>query len=270
MDNRPIGILDSGFGGLTALREMKRLLPDEELVYFGDNGRAPYGVRTPQEVAAMTQEVICFLLAQNVKAVIVACGTATSSLPYLRRTFPVPVTGVVVPAARAACAATRSGRIGVTGTELTIRAGKYNEAIRSILPQAELLPQPCQPFVTLVEQGRTEPDDPEVQAAVRSCLAPVRAGCPDTLILGCTHFPLLSRAIAAYMGPDVTLIDSGACAASETAEQLRRADALASGGSGRITCYTSGDTALFERAGSGFAGQALQGLVHYASAAGCH
>ena len=270
MDNRPIGILDSGFGGLTALREMKRLLPAEELIYFGDNGRAPYGVRTPQEVADMTQEVICFLLQQNVKAVIVACGTATSSLPYLRRSFPVPVTGVVIPAARAACAATRTGRIGVTGTELTIRAGKYSQAIHEALPQAVLLPQPCQPFVTLVERGQTDPADPEVQETVRACLAPVRAGQPDTLILGCTHFPLLSRAIAAFMGPEVTLIDSGACAARETAAQLRRADALADGGSGRITCYTSGDTALFERAGSGFAGQPLHGLVHFASAAGCH
>ena len=270
MDNRPIGILDSGFGGLTALREMKRLLPAEELIYFGDNGRAPYGVRTPQEVADMTEEVICFLLRQDVKAVIVACGTATSSLPYLRRSFPVPVTGVVVPAARAACAATRTGRIGVTGTELTIRAGKYNQAIHGALPQAVLLLQPCQPFVALVERGLTDPSDPEVQETVRACLEPVRAGQPDTLILGCTHFPLLSRAIAAFMGPEITLIDSGACAARETAEQLRRAGALADGGSGRITCYTSGDTALFERAGSGFAGQPLHGLVHFASAAGCH
>lgn len=270
MDNRPIGILDSGFGGLTALREMKRLLPNEDLIYFGDNGRAPYGVRTPQEVADMTEEVICFLLQQDVKAVIVACGTATSSLPYLHRTFPVPVIGVVIPASRAACAATHTGRIGITGTELTIRAGKYSQAIQETLPQAVLLPQPCQPFVTLVERGQTDPADPEVQETVRACLEPVRAEQPDTLILGCTHFPLLSRAIADFMGPDVTLIDSGACAARETAEQLRLADALADAGSGRITCFTSGDTDLFERAGSGFAGQPLQGLVHFASAAGCH
>jgi glutamate racemase len=213
----PIGVFDSGLGGLTVAHAIMRQLPTESLVYFGDTARVPYGPKSPDTVRRYSREIAAFLLDQGVKAIVVACNTATAhALPALRQELDVPVIGVVEPGARAAAAATRSGRIGVIATEGTIRSGAYVRAIHDAAPDARVTALACPLFVPLVEEGWTEHAASRLIA--REYLAPfVRDGI-DTLVLGCTHYPLLKHLIAEVVGPGVRLIDS----AEETAADTRR------------------------------------------------
>ena len=213
----PIGVFDSGLGGLTVAHAIMRQLPTESLVYFGDTARVPYGPKSPDTVRRYSREIAAFLLDQGVKAIVVACNTATAhALPALREELDVPVIGVVEPGARAAADATRSGRIGVIATEGTIRSGAYVRAIHDAAPDARVTALACPLFVPLVEEGWTEHAASRLIA--REYLSPFVRDGVDTLVLGCTHYPLLKHLIAEVVGPGVRLIDS----AEETAADTRR------------------------------------------------
>ena len=206
MDNRPVGVFDSGVGGLTVLREISRQLPHEKVIYFGDTARVPYGDRDPMQVVDFSRQIVRFLRTHDVKAVVIACNTATApSLPYLRSENDIPVIGVIEPGARGAVAATKNGRIGVIATSGTIKSGQYPKHILEIDPSLEVFPLACPRFVPLIEAGRTH--EPETAAIVHEYISQLTARDIDTLVLGCTHYPLLRDLIGAEAGAKVTLVD---------------------------------------------------------------
>ncbi|MBA3657659.1 MAG: glutamate racemase, partial [Gemmatimonadaceae bacterium] len=190
----PIGVFDSGIGGLTVFRELIRQLPNESIVYFGDTARVPYGPKSPDTVLRYSQEIADFLGKQGVKALVVACNTATAhAVPALRTNMKIPVIGVIDPGARAAAKATRSGSVGVIGTAGTIRSRAYETAILNLLPDARISVAACPLFVPLVEEGWLETEATSLVAS--EYLTPLRDAHIDTLVLGCTHYPLLKRVI---------------------------------------------------------------------------
>lgn len=212
----PIGIFDSGIGGLTVAHELIAQLPDERLLYVGDTARVPYGNKSPDTVRRYSAEIAHFLVEQGVKAIVVACNTATAhALLELRAQLPVPVIGVIEPGARAAVEASHGGEIGVIGTSGTIASGAYERAIRALRPDARIVVQPCPLFVPLVEEGWLAHEATRVIA--REYLAPLLAVGIDALVLGCTHYPLLAPLLQDIVGPSVRLIDS----AAETAREVR-------------------------------------------------
>ncbi|HWC11393.1 MAG TPA: glutamate racemase, partial [Acidimicrobiales bacterium] len=217
MDDRPIGMFDSGFGGLTVARAVIDLLPDEDLVYFGDTGRYPYGPRHLDQVREFASQITRLLVDDlDVKMVVVACNTASAAaLEVLRFDFDVPVVGVIDPGVRAAVQATRRGRVGVIGTVGTIASGAYQRAVRATRAPVQLTCASCPGFVELVERGETASDQAYVLA--ERLLAPLRAAAVDTLLLGCTHYPFLARTLGDVMGRDVVLVSS----ADETAFEVR-------------------------------------------------
>jgi len=218
---KAIGIFDSGVGGLTVLKELMAVLPQENTIYLGDTARVPYGIRSPETVTRYSFENTQFLLSQEIKMLVVACNTASAiSLDAVKREFPLPVLGVLEPGARAAVAATRTGKIGVIGTEATIGSGAYEKAVRSISPGIEVFSQACPLFVSLVEEGWTDNDVAELVA--RRYLETLRDCGIDTLVLGCTHYPLLKKVIARVVGGGITLIDSATETAREVAEVLAK------------------------------------------------
>ena len=213
----PIGVFDSGIGGLTVAREIMHQLPAESIVYFGDTARVPYGPKSPDTVRRYSREIAGFLRGEGVKAIVVACNTATAhALPALRAELPIPVVGVVEPGARAAAAATRSRRVGVIGTVGTIASGAYERAIRALLPDAVVVGQPCPLFVPFVEEGWLAHEATRLVA--HEYLDPLHDAHVDTLVLGCTHYPLLKPLIGEVVGREVRLIDS----AEETAAEIGR------------------------------------------------
>lgn len=217
MVRRPLGVFDSGVGGLTVVRALADRLPGESILYFGDTARVPYGTKSPETIRHFSRQAMRFLLAREVKMVVVACNTATShALVELRSESPVPVVGVIEAGARAAVEATRNGRIGVIGTPGTIGSGAYDRALRTAIPEVEVYAQPCPLFVPLVEEGWAGHEATRLVA--RDYLEPLLEMEIDTLILGCTHYPLLRELLADLVGPDVTLVDS----AGETATQAAR------------------------------------------------
>ena len=255
LDPRPIGVFDSGLGGLTAVRELRRLLPGEEIVYFGDTGRVPYGSRSRETIIKYARQDVAFLRTFDLKAIVIACGTvSTTALEVLAGENPIPVLGVVAPAAQAAARATRSGSIGLIGTQASIRSGAYERFILEENPAARVLAQPCPLFVPLVENGRFRPGDVVIETVAAEYLAPLKEANVDTLVLGCTHYPLLEQVIADYMGPDVTLINAGAEGARAVAEMLRSRDALAPAGEGSCRCFVSDRQEDFSRIASTFLG----------------
>ena len=221
MDTRPIGVFDSGLGGLTAVRQLRRVLPGEDIVYFGDTGRVPYGSRGRDIIVQYARQDIRFLLQQDVKFIIAACGTVSSTYPPEEAArLPVPFTGVVGATARAAVDATRNRKIGIIGTAATVRSGSYAAIIRDMMPDVQIFARACPMFVPLVENGRVHRGDVVIETVVKEYLTPLKDAGVDTLILGCTHYPLLEEVIGDFMGPDVTLIDSGAEAANLASTQF--------------------------------------------------
>ncbi|MBL7223026.1 MAG: glutamate racemase [Candidatus Brocadiae bacterium] len=217
---RPIAIFDSGLGGLTVMREVARALPHEDLIYFGDTARVPYGIKSPQTIIHFSEENCRFLCERDPKLIVVACNTASAAaLPHLREHLDVPVLGVVAPGARAAVAATRNRRVGIIGTEATIKSRAYIESIRAVDPTISLINRACPLFVPLVEEGRTC-DDPVVRLVAKQYLRPIREFGADTLVLGCTHYPLLKAALRQQMGRAVTIVDSAEETARATAALL--------------------------------------------------
>jgi glutamate racemase len=216
----PIGVFDSGMGGLTVVRELMKQLPSESIIYFGDTARVPYGPKSPDTVLRYSREITSYLRGQGVKALVIACNTATAhALPALREEFQLPIVGVIEPGARAAAGATKTGHIGVIGTAGTIRSRAYEKEIMKLLPEAQVTAQACALFVPLVEEGwlDTEP----TRAIARNYLAPVVAAKVDTLVLGCTHYPLIKTVIGNVVGRNVRLIDSAHETAREVGEILR-------------------------------------------------
>ncbi|PTX59349.1 glutamate racemase [Melghirimyces profundicolus] len=210
-----VGILDSGVGGLTVVKEVFRQLPKERVLYFGDTLRCPYGPRTPEEVRRFTLEIVRYLSLYPLKALVIACNTATAAaLEEVRRNVSVPVLGVIEPGARAAITLSSHGRVGVIGTEGTIRSSAYERALKQIDPDLYVVSHSCPTLVPLVESGGE--DTPQARQIVRLALSPLKKHRLDSLILGCTHYPLISGLIGREMGSGVTLISS----AEETAREL--------------------------------------------------
>ncbi|HEY8347675.1 MAG TPA: glutamate racemase [Symbiobacteriaceae bacterium] len=250
MSRRPIGIFDSGEGGLTVMREIARLCPGEDLLYACDTARFPYGPRPREEVRRFFLCFVRFFAEQGCKLVVVACNTATAATLDLlgEGKLPVPAVGVVEPGARAAAAASATGRIGVVATEGTCASGVYPELIRKFRPDAVVVQQPCPILVTRAEEGVIS--GPAVRAEVERCLEPLLAAGIDTLVLGCTHFPHMRAVIADVAGPNVTLVDPGVATAQEVAARLAAAGQVADGGQGKRTFFTTGDPARFSAVAS--------------------
>ena len=242
MDNRPIGVFDSGLGGLTAVKQLEQVLPGESIVYFGDTGRVPYGSRGKDTILRYARQDMAFLLSQNVKAVLAACGTVSSVARSVGEALSVPFIDVIGPSAKAAATATKNGRIGVIGTAATIQSDSYRSALLRINHKFEIFPQACPLFVSLVESGFVAPQDEVTRLVAERYLAPIRAAGVDTLILGCTHYPIIAPTIAGVMGKGVTLIDSGREAALATAEALKAQGLLSQEGAPRQVGYYVTDT----------------------------
>lgn len=253
---RPIGVFDSGVGGLTVVREIRRRLPRESVVYFGDTARVPYGPKSPETVRRYTREAAAFLLARDVKLIVVACNTASAhAVEALARDAPVPVLGVIEPGARAAVAATRSGRIGVIGTVGTIASGAYDRAVRRKLPGARVFAQPCPLFVPLVEEGWL--DHPATTLIAEEYLRPLRDVGIDVLVLGCTHYPLLRPVLEAVLGPGIALVDSAEEAVADVQRLLGGLGLLSASGSPGHTFAVSDSPAHFRRACRHFLGEPI-------------
>jgi len=262
VDRRPIGVFDSGLGGLTAVRELSRILPAEDIVYFGDTGRVPYGSRSREIIIKYARQDVAFLRSFNLKAIVIACGTvSTTALEVLEAENAIPILGVVAPAAKAAAEATRSGRIGLIGTQASIRTGAYERAIAALRPGAQVAALPCPLFVPLVENGRFRPGDRVAELVAAEYLAPIKAAGVDTLVLGCTHYPLLTDIIQSYMGPEVVLINTGAACADQVGAELAARDALTDRTRGERRYYVSDSAEDFTRLASVFLGEDVGGHV---------
>ncbi|MCI8632345.1 MAG: glutamate racemase [Lachnospiraceae bacterium] len=248
MDNRKIGVFDSGLGGLTVVRAMEELLPAESIVYFGDIARLPYGSKSKETITEFSHQIMRFLLQHDVKAVIVACGTASSNaLEELQSTYDLPIMGVVEPGARAAAKATHSGRVGVTGTEATIRSGAYERLLQLEDKQTEVYAKACPLFVPLVEEGWF--DDSITAQVITRYLAEIKENQVDTLVLGCTHYPLLRTLIQKEMGENVTLINPSRAVVEELRAYLQENQMQSSTQQGQYEFYVSDSTDKFQAFG---------------------
>ena len=255
--DRPIGVFDSGLGGLTVVRELRRAMGAETIVYLGDSARVPYGIKSLAIVRQFALEDAAFLQRQDPKLIVVACNTASAAaMDVLGQTCRAPVVDVIGPGAAAALEAT-DGEVGVIGTEATIGSGAYQQAIRNIDPAREVLAVACPLLVPIVEEGRDQ-DDPIVLSVLCDYLHEMQRRRPGALILGCTHYPLLAGAIAKLMGPATVLIDSARAAALESRRRLCETDALRDADArGELRCFTTGDPDRFARLGERFMGRPI-------------
>lgn len=254
----PVGVFDSGIGGLTVVRELVRRLPNESIVYFGDTARLPYGTKSPQVVRRYAREAAALLLARGIKMMVVACNTATAhALDMLEAEVPVPVIGVVDPGARAAVEATRTRRVGVLGTRGTIESGSYDRVLRRLLPDVRIFAQPCPLFVPLVEEGFT--DHEATRLIAREYLRPLQAVDVDVVVLGCTHYPLIRPLLASLLGPEVTLVDSAAETARAVRSLLHADGSLAPASHPGTRTFLASDSPLrFRDAGRRFLGRLVE------------
>jgi len=252
-DSRCIGVFDSGIGGLTVVRELQRRLPNEDIVYFGDTARVPYGIKSSETVTRFAREDCDFLLRFDPKIIVVACNTASAAaLPQLEQLVPVPLCGVVEPGAREALRLARGHTIAVIATEATIGSDAYRRAMKRFDADARVVQKPCPLFVPLVEEGR-HGDDAIATAVVRDYLDPILRLDPAVLVLGCTHYPLLKGTIAEVVGPAVLLVDSGEQTARAVVDQLKRLDGLADRAApGTLSCYVSDNPQRFRELGQRF------------------
>lgn len=259
-DSRPIGVFDSGVGGLTVARAILDLLPAEPLLYLGDTARSPYGPRPLEEIRSFALEIASHLVSRDVKMLVVACNSIeVAAIQDVALAAGTPVVGVIDPGVRAAVRATRNRRIGLIGTLATVRSGAYDRAVDATGVDVRLFSKACPEFVDFVERGDTS--SPELQAIAREYLAPLQEEEVDTLILGCTHYPLLSGLISWIMGPDVTLISSAAETATDVYRTLMdRGLARAGGEAPRHEFLCSGDRGQFLELADGFLGLDVEGV----------
>jgi glutamate racemase len=224
MNNQPIGVFDSGFGGLTVMRAIQDLLPHESIIYFGDTAHLPYGEKSPETIIRYTLECAQFLIEQQIKILVIACHTAsTAALELLQKTCPIPVVGVIAPSIQTLVHTTKTSHIGVIGTRATISSGVYQTLIQQALPQAQIIAFPCPLFVPLVEEGYAS--HPLSQLLVHEYLRPLCDTPVDTLLLGCTHYPLLAPFIQQELGPQVSLVDPAVSCARYVAHLLESQNA---------------------------------------------
>ena len=220
MENRktaPVGVFDSGVGGLTVAREIARQLPDENIIYFGDTARVPYGSKSQNMIICFSEQIIRFLKTKQVKAIVIACNTASAlALDAVRDEFDIPILGVVIPGARAAVEATRNRKVGVVGTDATVQSGMYTKVIRGMAPDVEVIEKACPLFVPLVEEGFKEHN--VTREVIEYYLESMRSTDIDAMILGCTHYPLLRSKIRDYMGERIQIVNP----AYETAMDLKK------------------------------------------------
>ena len=264
MDQKPIGVFDSGLGGLTAARQLRRLMPCENIIYFGDTARVPYGNRSRETLLRYARQDMRFLSRFDLKAVVIACGTiSTNCLEELRRENDLPIVGVVEPAVRRAASLTRSGKVGLVATRASVGSGAYERAFHGLDPDLEVHALACPLFVPLVEEGRCRPGDIVIETIAREYLAPLKKAGVDTLVLGCTHYSLLEEVIGGVMGPEVALVDVGAEAARACRALLAEQDALAAGREGSARYYTSDQAADFQRLSALFLGENAGGVVEH-------
>ncbi len=254
MDRRPIGVFDSGLGGLTAMSKLMEIMPHEDIIYLGDTGRVPYGGRSQETIIKYARQDIEFLKGFDIKAIVVACGTvSTVALPFIERDYDLPIFGVVEPTAKRAAESTANGKVGIIATEASIRSGAYARCLLSCRGDIEVYSQPCPLFVPLVENGHTKRGDIVIETVAAEYLEPMKAAGIDTLILGCTHYPLLTDVINDFFGGGVKLINSGGETAVRVWNELKNRKLMNdSGHRGRYHYFVSDSVSSFERLASAF------------------
>lgn len=260
MDNRAIGIFDSGLGGLTCVKKVMEIMPNEDIIYFGDTGRVPYGTRSRETIVKYVKQDIRFLESFDIKYLIIACGTASSAaLPNIVSEVKTDIIGVLEPTCKTAVSATRNNKIGVIGTQGTINSGKYLSTIKELNPNIEIISKACPMFVPIVENGYANHEVARI--IIKEYLTPIKESGVDTLILGCTHYPILKDEIQAFMGNGVTLIDSGAETAVEVKRQLEEKGLRSEEKSGAARYFVSDETDSFSELGSMFLAKSIDGKV---------
>ncbi|MDD3347051.1 glutamate racemase [Oscillibacter sp.] len=259
MDMRPIGVFDSGLGGLTAVRALRQILPEEHLIYFGDTARVPYGGRSKETLLKYARQDVHFLRSFDLKAIVIACGTvSTTSLSTLQKENDLPIVGVVEPTCRRALSVTNHKKVGIIATLASIRSGAYEATLRRLDPEVEVMGKPCPLFVPLVESGRIHRGDVVIETVAREYLEPLKSAGIDTLILGCTHYPLLTDIISDICGPGVSLVSAGEESAFELKRLLKAGELRAEEHSpGGAEFYVSDRVEDFERIASVFLGEDL-------------
>lgn len=253
---QPIGVFDSGVGGLTVVKELVEQMPHEDIVYFGDTARVPYGIKSKETVIKFSIENILYLLGHDVKLICVACNTVSSlALPVIKHHFKVPIVGVLTPAVREAVYATQNKRVGVIGTHGTIKSGAYENEIKQLDPSVKVFARPCPLFVPFVEEGWTS--GKVVEEVARAYLKPLKDNRVDTLILGCTHYPVLKNVIRQVMGPKVVLIDSAKQVAVEVKKLLASECMMGKQRRGRHRFFVSDNPRWFTDLASRFLGRRI-------------
>lgn len=264
MDKRPIGVFDSGLGGLTAVKELLQIMPHEDIIYFGDTGRVPYGSRSRETITKYAMQDAAFLNSKNVKMIIAACGTVSSVAEGIGDRLDVPYTTVIQPTVKAAAKATGNGRIGVIATTATIRSGSYPRALTQIDPAFRVFDRDCPLFVPLVENGFIADNEEVTRLVAERYLAPLREAGIDTLILGCTHYPIIKHIISRVIGGNVTLIDSGRETALSCFQTLREQGQLnEEAHEGDSSFYVSDRAEDFARIAEIFLGRDMKHDVSY-------
>ena len=263
MDKRPIGVFDSGLGGLTMVKKLKELLPAEDVVYLGDTGRVPYGSRSKETITRYAHQDAAFLTKYDIKTMVVACNTVCSvALTSLMSKHEMPIYGVIDAPAKVAAEKTKNGKIGIIGTVATISGGKYEAALRKLNPELKIYSVSCPLFVPLVEEGWTSSEDDAALSIAARYLDELKKAEIDTLILGCTHYPLLRDVISKTMGENVTLIDSGAETAKYVAEKLKESNMLNDeNNKGSIRYFVTDSIQGFSKPASAFLESDVHGMV---------
>ena len=239
MDSRPIGIYDSGFGGLTALKRLREIMPEEDIIYFADSGRMPYGGRSDEQLCSFAQQDQDFLAGFDVKVIIAACGTISSAAEPVLKGYHIPVVGVLEPGIKRLAALPGEGPLGIIATEASIRTGKFKALLHKLSPEREIIDIPCPKFAPLIEHCHSQAGDEELESSVAEYLAPMKNVGLSGLGLCCTHYGIISESIHAFLGRELPLVAASESAADEVKELLCRSDRC--GGSGKLKLYTSGN-----------------------------
>ena len=257
--SNPIAIFDSGLGGLTVAKEIQKLLPNESIIYYGDTARVPYGSKSKDTIIKFTREAVNFLQSHNAKCIVVACNTASAlALPVVKDEFDIPMIGVINPGAKAAAEKTSSGKVGVIATTATINSDAYTNAIREINNRITVYAQPCPLFVPLVEEGWG--GKPAAKLIIQEYLTPLKTAGIDTLVLGCTHYPLLVHQIQEFVSENVSLVDSATTCANDLKILLQKEKILSDNINAETTFFVTDMASKFSELGAKFLGKSLNAI----------